>query len=954
MAEELDDVSAAVLEHCVQASRLIGLGGRCGMATVYRRVRRLVAQGFLVKEGALYRTTARGQEALRSPASRSPLDRILPQLAHAPTAVHRAILELIVAAVVVRQHGSRDDHHPAFVLFGPTLTWKSWTAKMACALFELDAVDHLLLASSETGRSLLTRRGYDGSTVSKRGILSAPFIAVDEYHKADDRARRMAGVYLQGTRVVAYENERLEIRPVPMFILNPLKGETLQARTGLDDPQVRRCVIADLNGITIPEAFRSRGEEFLAEARKIKSIGLGDRRPVDCSAFRGILSETLHRGLKPDAFQLVDEELVLQLVEGMAAFLPPEEAWIVVVGDLLTMWETLGWTLPGWRLRMPTTEPGAAVAVHTAKPTDSEPHSLQEETRKVIAEAHGPIPRDLGMSKRVASAKAELKEVRDATKRERQGLEMLHVQTKTTQELLRQFVSVRDYLTGAGLSWDEPALLWAAQVVAADPKNAGPVIDLARHLVAHGIRGVKADTLVQNLPSGMTWEGAMNWLEDVRQRYGDAEKAVAAEEAEAAKAKQGAERMKELASQFLGEANDAIRERNANRAEAAVAEKQRSKKWEECRQLDAEKARLEAACASLSAEHEQAKASAAHTGEELAETERELHERQHLATLFVALEAGVSGDADAAGELLWRLGHDHGGDQVRALRKLVADALADLVVPRDAVDVERRAWEEREAGLIEKVAAAGHRTRVLEKELDQEREARTFAQAEIAVRDQELAESGHKAESFAEERQKLEAQLAETERGREAERTAKRDAEAKARALEEKLASAKNEAVAAKGEVAASKAETKKVESDLLKAKGTVAAAERVLSLAPDGRPIPLADLNRRIEDRLESVIEWRVAQQVDRRTAKALASGALVAVRPVRLPKACPQGHPDAATLSPSAIEALRMGDLPAKLFAIRRTPGTGYVGCRTCGLRVDVTIGEVLDQLAVAPLSA
>ncbi len=943
----MDEVSVAVLEHCLQPNPLIGLRDRFPMATVYRRVRKLVAGGSLVKDGDLYRTTDRGREEIRFPAFRSPLEQVLPQLVHMPTAIHRALVELIAAAVVIRQHGPQDDHHAAFVVVGPTLKWKTWTAKMVCAMFGLDPVDHVLLASSESGRSLLTRRGYGGSTVSKRGILSSPFIAVDEYHKADDRQRRMAAVYLQGTRVVAYENDRLEIRPVPLFIMNPLKGNTLQTKTGLDDPQIRRCIVADLDGVTIPEAFRSRGDELIANAMKIDPIKLAGRQPVDCSTFRDALAETLRRCVTPEALQRIDEELVLQLANGMSAFVPPEEAWIIVVRDLFVVWDTLGWMAPGWRLQMPD----AAMPVQHGKPKDPEPLSLSEETRKVVAEAHGATPRDLGMAKRVASAQAKLKAARDATKREQQAMERLYVQTKTTQELLRQFVSVRDYLTGAGLSWDAPALLWAAQVVAADRQNAGAVVDLARGLVARGIRGVKADTLVQNLPAGMTWDQAMNWLEELRRRHGNAEKAVAAEEAEATKAKQGAERMKVLASQFLDEANDAIRERNANRAEAAVAEKQRSAKWEECRQLDAEKARLEEACASLSKGHERTKAVAAHAADELQTTERELREQKHLAAVYAALEAGVSGDPDPARELMRWLGTDGGEDPVRALRKLVADALADLVVPRDAVDVERRAWEEREARLLGKVAAAEERAGALEKELDREREARTFAQAEIAVRDQELAESGRKAETLAEGRQKLEAQLAETERGWEAERTAKRDAEAKARAIEEGLVAAKNEVAATKDEVTAAKAETKKAGSDLLKAKERVAAAERVLALAPDGRPIPLADLNRRIEAHLASVIEWRVAQQVDRRTAKALAAGGLVALRPVRLPKACPQGHPDAAVLSPPEIEALRTGDLPAKLFAIRRTPGTGSIGCHTCGVRVDVTIGEVLDQLAVAP---
>ena len=48
--------------------------------------------------------------------------------------MHRAILTLVVAAIIARTHRLSGFHHATFVLLGPKLTWKTWILRMACLI----------------------------------------------------------------------------------------------------------------------------------------------------------------------------------------------------------------------------------------------------------------------------------------------------------------------------------------------------------------------------------------------------------------------------------------------------------------------------------------------------------------------------------------------------------------------------------------------------------------------------------------------------------------------------------------------------------------------------------------------------------------------------------------------------------------------------------------------------
>src|SRR5258708_7782289 len=104
-------IDHAILEHCsTDFQPVAALKGSIASGSLYRHVTRLVKLGRLEKQGALYRTTAAGRRQLISAASGTTWDSlsdVYPPLALVPTPVPRALIELILAAIVARQHELR-------------------------------------------------------------------------------------------------------------------------------------------------------------------------------------------------------------------------------------------------------------------------------------------------------------------------------------------------------------------------------------------------------------------------------------------------------------------------------------------------------------------------------------------------------------------------------------------------------------------------------------------------------------------------------------------------------------------------------------------------------------------------------------------------------------------------------------------------------------------------------
>jgi hypothetical protein len=228
----MNPIDQQILELCLDEFRpLKPLTRSIPSGTLYRHVKRLVRLAWLQKEGNLYWTTDAGRHQLAEVASGQSWDaltEVYPPLGLVPTPVHRALIELILAAMVARQHELRPDRHPYFVAFGSTLRWKTSLGRFVCHALGLDPTVQIVDCSSEAGRSLTFRRGSDGALVSKRTLLDTPFVVLDEFQMVDRRVRSTLGIFLGGRLVMPLENEQLTVWPVPLLALNAKDAPTLE------------------------------------------------------------------------------------------------------------------------------------------------------------------------------------------------------------------------------------------------------------------------------------------------------------------------------------------------------------------------------------------------------------------------------------------------------------------------------------------------------------------------------------------------------------------------------------------------------------------------------------------------------------------------------------------------------------------------------------------------------
>ncbi len=344
-------VDHTILEFCRDGLRpLKALRGQLPPATLYRHVHRLEGLGLLQRDGYRYGITEAGLRQLteaRSGRQWDALGEVYPPLVLVPTATHRALIELILAAVAVRQQGSRPDRHPYFVAFGGTLRWKTSLGSFVCHLLGLDPALHVVDCPSESGKSLSVRRSGTGSLVSKRELLDGPFLVLDEFQAADPSIRSALGIFLSGRMVVPFEHDRLTVRPVALVTLNPQAKATLESRIGLSAPQIRRAILADFDRVPMPDLAMT-GERALAAARAHAPMRI-PAPAVDCQAFRRPIVELTRAILVPEAHERVDVEIVVNLCTGMTAFIPePADAIAQVAYALGVLAETLGWARSGW------------------------------------------------------------------------------------------------------------------------------------------------------------------------------------------------------------------------------------------------------------------------------------------------------------------------------------------------------------------------------------------------------------------------------------------------------------------------------------------------------------------------------------------------------------------------------------------------------------------------------
>ena len=344
----------AILEFCAKDfRRLKDLRAEYPAGTLYRHAKRLINIGWLERRGPMYTTTDVGRRNLseNQEGRWDRLGQVYPPLGLIPTEEHRGLVELILAAVMVRQHPTRGDCHPFFVLFGDTLHWKSTLGIFVCHTLGLDPAIHVVDCGSESGKSLFIRRTASGDVASERHLVNASFLVLDEFLAADRAARSALNPFLTGNLILPFENKQVTVRPVPLLILNPRPQLSLEGQLGLSAPLIRRAILANVNAVVLPDLSLSGGEAVSAAHTQGPII---IKAPTcDCEEHRDVIVGLLKAILKPEAHQRVGVDVVVNLCTGMTAMVAdPTEAIAQVAQRIGLLSATVGWVQPGWEATM--------------------------------------------------------------------------------------------------------------------------------------------------------------------------------------------------------------------------------------------------------------------------------------------------------------------------------------------------------------------------------------------------------------------------------------------------------------------------------------------------------------------------------------------------------------------------------------------------------------------------
>jgi len=352
-AHRIQDLDRTILRYCEHDFMLMhDLLKHVPRTNVYRHIEKLKSAGLLAKRGRTYWTTEQGKRRLAELTSRmdwNVWDRIYPPMQYVPTPQHRAGIELTTAAVAARQaDNSKDDHHPAIVLMGPTLAWKSSEAIFQCHLLGVAPAQTIIDLTTETGRSLLVRRGGKGTQTFRRDLLDGLLIVFDDVLEAESSVRSTIHHFLSGRKIVPVDNALLRIAPVSLITLNPRPNKaTLEEQTSFSTAQLRRQVVINLGNVALPD-LSNLGHLALEAAIKHGPLPLPPPT-ANAEAWRPQIVGLVREILVPQVLPRVDTEMILTMVTGMTAFIPDSEAAIrQTVHDFGITAESIHWTCQDW------------------------------------------------------------------------------------------------------------------------------------------------------------------------------------------------------------------------------------------------------------------------------------------------------------------------------------------------------------------------------------------------------------------------------------------------------------------------------------------------------------------------------------------------------------------------------------------------------------------------------
>jgi hypothetical protein len=344
-------IDRLILSYCAQSpTEVSGLTSEIARGTLYRHIKKLVQLGLLKRFGHCYHTTPVGQRWLAEAQAHidwNIFDHLYPPFAHIPTRYHKALLELLLAAVVVRQAGLHADHLCAFVVMGGTLRWKTTCGRMACATLGVDPSMSLIDLASEAGRSVFVRRTSDGHLLSERNVLSSPLAVFDDFLQASDALRAAVGPFLSGRRTVPYENGVIAVDCVTLLTMNPRAKATLEQQTTLNPAQLRRVIVCNFDAVPMPDLSLT-GHRAVEAALQYGPLTLPLLR-TDLQEHRAAVVQLVRDVVRPEIHDRIDTEMLLILAAGMTGFIDDDERAVQqTIYNFGLMIETLGWARSGW------------------------------------------------------------------------------------------------------------------------------------------------------------------------------------------------------------------------------------------------------------------------------------------------------------------------------------------------------------------------------------------------------------------------------------------------------------------------------------------------------------------------------------------------------------------------------------------------------------------------------
>jgi hypothetical protein len=321
--------------------------------TIYRKKDELCRKGWLEsnKKGG-FKTTEQGLLELAKNLGEAPqgLVQFYPPLLKVPTEFHVAIIELVIASIIARLNDIRQDKFLSILILGRTLKWKTSAAKFICIMLALDIAATIVSVASEFGKSLWLRKNSTGGISTKRNLLGSLLVVFDDVQNATLETKKIVKLYTDGRKTVPYENDTLSIQATSLLTMNPLKGETVEERSGLETSEIRRHFICDLDKVDIPD-LAVRGEEALEAARQYGPLAL-PKPQGNCSKYRLKIIEFFSRTLTDTGRGLVDIDSIVMLSTAFTSFLSEEEAVRRILYDSLLLYQTLDWALPDWKLQL--------------------------------------------------------------------------------------------------------------------------------------------------------------------------------------------------------------------------------------------------------------------------------------------------------------------------------------------------------------------------------------------------------------------------------------------------------------------------------------------------------------------------------------------------------------------------------------------------------------------------